>query len=538
MPQMTVSTQPPPSSIGTLNPTPLSTTGTASSSESFTPHIDPNRKPLAELDKREAAVHVTIWNREECRKIAGNAAPLRRNLARYLKRHPECEEYTGQDKHPNYTNTSGGIDPLTGLPRSPQNEHVPIWNRAEKRKVTGNAAPLRKNLTTYLAKHPEYEVYDGQDKQDKPTIQKTPKQRQKQKIKAKCQNSSENDEMSDANTDGNTDDTGNTSKGSPSQWSSSSASNSDSASKLSTNANAARQKVNNTNVPFQSIKVLDSSPKHISWGSSAMLGTAVSSGSATLTDPQHDRLGTNHLNITLPALDNPNQLSYKEIASSWSNNPEWVVGPRSPGVIMNTSPPVGFNGLGAEEIKVSGIPIPFSAGARSRTRGVDKGGTDGADAVGNGIAAGASHIGIGRNTDVSMGGMSIGTSLGTPNGAAGIFIGSAGDLLDLSTSRPMDMDMGDGNIPQFSPSNFLRSVGSLKASVDAQGVGNNDEDGEDVDDDEDDDHSDDDEDDDEIMADADCGNLLVHDPGERSSPMQVPSRQPRIPPPIVFRQNR
>lgn len=96
------------------------------------------------------ARHVTIWNRVECRKIAGNAAPLRRNLVRYLAANPDCEEYKDQDKRPGNQN--------------PENKHVPIWNKVENRKVTGNAAPLRKNLIAYLAKHPDCEEYIGQDK--------------------------------------------------------------------------------------------------------------------------------------------------------------------------------------------------------------------------------------------------------------------------------------------------------------------------------------------------------------------------------------
>merc|ERR1711934_1317267 len=48
------------------------------------------------LEKR-----VTIWNWREQRKLSGNSAPFKKNLQEYLRKHPDWEEYTGQDKDEN-----------------------------------------------------------------------------------------------------------------------------------------------------------------------------------------------------------------------------------------------------------------------------------------------------------------------------------------------------------------------------------------------------------------------------------------------------
>jgi hypothetical protein len=117
--------------------------------------IPPNQETI----KYKAKDRVAIWNRDECRKISGNAAPLARNLRKYLAKYTACEVYCGQDLDEQgrlrSLETRGGTGGL--------GEHVPIWNRVKKLKISGNASPLAKNLRAYLLRHPDCEVYTGQD---------------------------------------------------------------------------------------------------------------------------------------------------------------------------------------------------------------------------------------------------------------------------------------------------------------------------------------------------------------------------------------
>ena len=124
------------------------------------------------------AMRALVLRLSGCR-CAGNSAPMEHNLAKYLAKHPECEVYCGQDVHggkgTGETGDQQRVEVVVAKPRKPAGpiqKRVTLWHKVQKRKVVGNAAPLEKNVHTYLAKHPEYEVYDAHGHEREKDIQR------------------------------------------------------------------------------------------------------------------------------------------------------------------------------------------------------------------------------------------------------------------------------------------------------------------------------------------------------------------------------
>jgi len=120
----------------------------SSSSHANSAESSPPDSPQ-QLDAGEQ--RVTMWNAVDLRKISGNAAPKRRNLQRYVARNPGVQVYDGQDLHLTKEQQE--------LRTERESARTRIFNRRDGRIYSGNAAPLLKNLKKYLAAHPECEVY-------------------------------------------------------------------------------------------------------------------------------------------------------------------------------------------------------------------------------------------------------------------------------------------------------------------------------------------------------------------------------------------
>merc|ERR1712093_699144 len=72
----------------------------------------------------DAEKRVTIWNWREQRKLSGNSAPFKKNLKEYIRKHPDWEEYVGQDKDVN----GKKLSPKKMKPPAPMHPDHPSLN--------------------------------------------------------------------------------------------------------------------------------------------------------------------------------------------------------------------------------------------------------------------------------------------------------------------------------------------------------------------------------------------------------------------------
>merc|ERR1719460_714785 len=92
---------------------------------SFTPKREEQKRIEESMEDDPAAEkRVTIWNWREQRKLSGNSAPFKKNLKEYIRKHPDWEEYVGQDKDVN----GKKLSPKKMKPPAPMHPDHPSLN--------------------------------------------------------------------------------------------------------------------------------------------------------------------------------------------------------------------------------------------------------------------------------------------------------------------------------------------------------------------------------------------------------------------------
>lgn len=120
---------------------------------------DPDQLPPVEegFKNGEGEQTVAVWKTRLGMKITGNSAPYRKNIKRYLATHPDCELYVGQDLD-NTLPENFRLDTQTGRRIRLTNGRLALRNRISGKTVTGNCCPTFGNLEEYLIDHPYLEA--------------------------------------------------------------------------------------------------------------------------------------------------------------------------------------------------------------------------------------------------------------------------------------------------------------------------------------------------------------------------------------------
>jgi hypothetical protein len=100
----------------------------------------------------DAEKRVTIWNWREQRKLSGNSAPFKKNLKDYIRKHPDWEEYVGQDKD---AITGKKLSPKKMKPPAPQDPDHP-WYTMQRTGVVTPTSPAAQPASSQPAHTSSY----------------------------------------------------------------------------------------------------------------------------------------------------------------------------------------------------------------------------------------------------------------------------------------------------------------------------------------------------------------------------------------------
>jgi acetoin utilization deacetylase AcuC-like enzyme len=125
-------------------------------------------KSVAQLLEDSMASPIPLWNSRRKSCLSGRNAPIRSLLVKFLATRPEYEIYTGQDLRDNDDDELTRILALSiAGDDAPQlsyaAERISMWDNVRLLKIEGEEAPMRCDLTDYIATHPDRDVYINQE---------------------------------------------------------------------------------------------------------------------------------------------------------------------------------------------------------------------------------------------------------------------------------------------------------------------------------------------------------------------------------------
>lgn len=117
---------------------------------------------------------VVMWDSFTRKIVPPSECPLLHDMDRVISANENWEVYKGQDKIPPVAPARGSSGPTNKSYKRKSHQmgvdgslmdctgHVVMWDRTKKKKLSGNAAPLRSNIERFIQRNPNFEVFRGQ----------------------------------------------------------------------------------------------------------------------------------------------------------------------------------------------------------------------------------------------------------------------------------------------------------------------------------------------------------------------------------------